>query len=50
MDKAGSKRKRRPQRDYSIGFKFQVVAAIKKGDMTHKQAQKIYGIQRRSTV
>ncbi len=41
---------KRTQRDYSLGFKLQVVAAVEKGDMTYKQAQKIYGIQGRSTV
>jgi transposase-like protein len=43
-------RTRRSQRDYTMGFKLQVVAAVEKGDMTYKQAQKIYGIQGRSTV
>ncbi|MBH0005024.1 IS3 family transposase, partial [Pseudoalteromonas sp. SWYJZ12] len=41
---------KRTQRDYSLGFKLQVVDAVEKGDMTYKQAQKIYGIQGRSTV
>ncbi|OCH31791.1 transposase [Aliivibrio fischeri] len=41
---------KRTQRDYSLGFKLQLVAAIEKGDMTYKQAQSIYGIQGRSTV
>ena len=50
MDTADSKRKKRTQRDYTMGFKLQVVAAVEKGDMTYKQAQKIYGIQGRSTV
>jgi len=50
MDKVESKRKRRTQCDYTMGFKLQVVAAVEKGDMTYKQAQKIYGIQGRSTV
>lgn len=50
MDKAANKRKKRTQRDYSMGFKLQVVAAIENGDMSYKQAQKIYGIQGRSTV
>ena len=50
MDSTDSKRKRRTRRDYTMGFKLQVVAAIEKGDMTYKQAQKIYGIQGRSTV
>lgn len=43
-------RVKRTQRDYTMGFKLQVVAAVEKGDMTYKQAQKIYGIQGRSTV
>lgn len=42
--------RRRSQRDYSLGFKLQVVAAVEKGEMTYKQAQKTYGIQGRSTV
>lgn len=50
MDKVERKRKRRTRRDYTIGFKLQVVDAVEKGDMTYKQAQKIYGIQGRSTV
>ena len=50
MDSTDSKRKRRTQRDYTMGFKLQVVAAVEKGDMTYKQAQKTYGIQGRSTV
>ncbi|OCH31851.1 transposase [Aliivibrio fischeri] len=41
---------KRTQRDYSLGFKLQLVAAIEEGDMTYKQAQSIYGIQGRSTV
>ena len=41
---------KRTQRDYTLGFKLQVVAAVEQGDMTYKQAQKIYGIQGRSTV
>ncbi|EAT15640.1 transposase [Desulfuromonas acetoxidans DSM 684] len=50
MDRVESKRSRRTQRDYTMGFKLQVVDAVEKGDMTYKQAQKIYGIQGRSTV
>ena len=50
MDSTDSKRNRRTRRDYTMGFKLQVVAAVEKGDMTYKQAQKIYGIQGRSTV
>ncbi|AQS39435.1 hypothetical protein Sps_04538 [Shewanella psychrophila] len=45
-----STHRKRTQRDYSLGFKLQVVAAVEKGDMTYKQAQSIYGIQGRSTV
>ncbi|QDF77010.1 IS3 family transposase [Shewanella marisflavi] len=41
---------KRTQRDYTLGFKLQVVDAVEKGDMTYKQAQAIYGIQGRSTV
>lgn len=41
---------KRTQRDYTLGFKLQVVAAVERGDMTYKQAQDIYGIQGRSTV
>ena len=44
------KRKRRSQRDYTLGFKLAVVEQVEKGEMTDKQAQKIYGIQGRSTV
>jgi len=50
MEMSAGKRTRRSQRDYTMGFKLQVVAAVEKGDMTYKQAQKIYGIQGRSTV
>jgi hypothetical protein len=40
MDTVGNKRKKRTQRDYTMGFKLQVVASVEKGDMTYKQAQK----------
>lgn len=50
MDTLLTTRSKRTQRDYTMGFKLQVVAAVEKGDMTYKQAQKIYGIQGRSTV
>ena len=50
MDTEGNKRKKRTQRDYTMGFKLQLVSVVEKGDMTYKQAQKIYGIQGRSTV
>ncbi len=50
MDKLQNIRSKRTQRDYTMGFKLQVVAAVEQGDMTYKQAQQIYGIQGRSTV
>ena len=50
MDKLQNIRPKRTQRDYTIGFKLQVVAAVEQGDMTYKQAQQVYGIQGRSTV
>ena len=50
MDTPARMNKKRTQRDYTMGFKLQIVAAVEKGDMTYKQAQKIYGIQGRSTV
>jgi transposase-like protein len=50
MDKLENKRKKRTQRDYTMGFKLQVVDSVEKGDMTYGQAQKIYGIQGNSTV
>lgn len=42
--------RKRSQRDYSLGFKLSVIEKIEKGEMTYKQAQSRYGIQRRSTV
>ena len=50
MTKCDSTYIKRTQRNYSLGFKLQVVSTVEKGDMTYKQAQKIYGIQGRSTV
>jgi transposase-like protein len=50
MKKLDKQSVKRTQRDYSLGFKLQVVAVVKQGDMTYKQAPKIYGIQGRSTV
>ena len=43
-------RRKRSQRDYNLGFKLAVVEQVEKGELTYKQAQKIYGIQGRSTV
>jgi transposase len=42
--------KRRSQRDYNLGFKLAVISQVEKGELTYKQAQKVYGIQGRSTV
>lgn len=44
------KAKKRSQKDYTLGFKLTLVSRIEKGEMTYKQAQRIYGIQGRSTV
>ncbi len=41
---------KRSQRDYNLGFKLAVVEQVEKGELTYKQAQKLYGIQGRSTV
>lgn len=45
-----SLKKKRTQRDYTMGFKLSVVSQVEKGEFTYKQAQKHYGIQGRSTV
>ena len=50
MQKGTEKKSKRTQRDYTLGFKLQVVAEVERGDLTYKQAQKKYGIQGRSTV
>lgn len=50
MHNSRTTRRKRTQRDYTLGFKLQVVASIEKGDMTYKQAQTTYGIQGCSTV
>lgn len=50
MNNKDQKRERRSQRDYNLGFKLSVVSQVEKGEMTYKQAQKVYGIQGRSTV
>lgn len=42
--------KKRSQRDYTLSFKLKVVEEVEKGNLTYRQAQKIYGIQGRSTV
>jgi len=50
MDKVDIAKRRRSQRDYSLGFKLSVVEQIEQGELTYKQAQDRYGIQGRSTV
>lgn len=50
MDSIGKGRTKRTQRDYTMGFKLQVVTTVEQGDMTYKQAQNTYGFQGRSTV
>lgn len=50
MEKAEAIKRKRTQRDYNLGFKLAVISQVEKGDMTYKQAQKLYGIQGRSTV
>lgn len=50
MKSPENKRKKRTQRDYTMGFKLAVISQVEKGEMTYKQAQKAYGIQGRSTV
>lgn len=44
------KQEKRTQRNYNMGFKLAVISQVEKGEMTYKQAQKVYGIQGRSTV
>ena len=50
MDKASIARRKRTQRDYTLGFKLAVVEQVERGEMTYKEAQRHYGIQGRSTV
>ena len=45
-----SNRVKRTQRDYNLGFKLAIISEVEKGNYTYKQAQKVYGIQGRSTV
>lgn len=47
MTKSNNTPIKRTQRDYSLGFKLQVVDAVEKGDMTYKHAQEIHVIQGR---
>lgn len=50
MERNGINGERRSQRDYPLGFKLAVISQVEKGELTYKQAQKLYGIQGRSTV
>ena len=50
METQETRRVKRTQRDYTLGFKLSVVAEVERGDLTYKQAQRKYGIQGRSTV
>ena len=50
MDKVSTARRKRTQRDYTLGFKLAVVEQVERGELTYKQAQDRYGIQGRSTV
>lgn len=38
MTNLESKRAKRSQKDYTLGFKLSVVNSVEKGDMTYKQA------------
>lgn len=50
MKTSTTRRKKRTQGDYKLGFKLAVVSQVEKGELTYKQAQNAYGIQGRSTV
>lgn len=50
MGNSSKPRRKRTQRDYTLGFKLAVVDQVEKGELTYKQAQRQYGIQGRSTV
>ena len=41
---------KKTQEDYSLAFKLSIVGAVEKGELSYKQAQRHYGIPRRSTV
>jgi len=40
MDNSTTARRRRSQRDYTLGFKLSVVEQVEKGQLTYKQAQR----------
>ena len=48
--KSSSGGKKRTQCDYNMSFKLAVISQVEKGELIYKQAQKVYGIQGRSTV
>jgi len=50
LEKTIPARIKHAQRYYKLGFKLEVVAAVEKGDITYKEAQKVCGIPGRSTV
>lgn len=50
MKKTNTQVVKRTQKDYNLGFKLAVVDQVEKGELTYKQAQKLYGIQGRSTA
>lgn len=50
MENEKNQHVKRTQRDYTMAFKISVVTQVEQGEMTYKQAQKMYGIQGRSTV
>ncbi len=50
MKNKETKRVKRTQRDYNLGFKLALVSEVEKGNYTYKQIQRVYGIQGRSTV
>jgi transposase len=50
MKETTSKRKKRTQCEYNLGFKLAVISQIEKGEMTYQQAQASYGIQGKTTV
>ena len=50
MKKTDTQVVKRTQKDYNLGFKLAIVDQVEKRDLTYKQAQKLYGIQGRSTV
>ena len=46
MDNTTTERRKRTQRDYTMGFKLAIVEQVEKGQMTYKQAQRhVPGLQ-----